>query len=87
MDGDRAFAQALARCGVSEEVIIDNGRQFTDRLNRYGPQRGEVLFDKICRKNGSTHRLTQPASPNQDGKVCEESAVVLHRPGLTPAKV
>jgi transposase InsO family protein len=28
-----------------------------------------VLFDKICRKNGITHRLTAPASPNQNGKV------------------
>jgi Integrase core domain len=27
-----------------------------------------VLFDKICRKNGITHRLTAPASPNQNGK-------------------
>ena len=64
-----AFAQALARHGVPEEVITDNGKQFTDRFSRYGPQRGEVLFDKICRKNGITHRLTQPASPNQNGKV------------------
>jgi transposase InsO family protein len=65
-----AFAQALARYGVPEEVITDNGKQFTDRFNRYGgPSRGEVLFDKICRKNGITHRLTQPASPNQNGKV------------------
>ena len=64
-----AFAQALARYGVPEEVISDNGKQFTDRFNRYGPSRGEVLFDKICRKNGITHRLTMPASPNQNGKV------------------
>jgi transposase InsO family protein len=64
-----AFAQALARYGVPEEVITDNGKQFTDRFNRYGASRGEVLFDKICRKNGITHRLTQPASPNQNGKV------------------
>nr|WP_210414789.1 IS481 family transposase [Microlunatus elymi] len=64
-----AFAQALARYGVPEEVITDNGKQFTDRFNRYGPSRGEVLFDKICRKNGITHRLTRPASPNQNGKV------------------
>ena len=64
-----AFAQALARHGVPEEVITDNGKQFTDRFSRYGPTRGEVLFDKICRKNGITHRLTQPASPNQNGKV------------------
>ena len=28
-----------------------------------------MLFDKICRKNGITHRLTAPASPNQNGKV------------------
>lgn len=64
-----AFAQALAKHGVPEEVITDNGKQFTDRFNRYGPTRGEVLFDKICRKNGITHRLTAPASPNQNGKV------------------
>lgn len=60
-----AFAQALARFGVPEEVITDNGKQFT---NRFG-KGGEVLFDKICRKNGITHRLTEPASPNQNGKV------------------
>jgi transposase InsO family protein len=64
-----AFAEALARFGVPEEVITDNGKQFTDRFNRYGPTRGEVLFDKICRRNGITHRLTAPASPNQNGKV------------------
>jgi hypothetical protein len=28
-----------------------------------------VLFDKICRHNGIIHRLTAPASPNQNGKV------------------
>ena len=28
-----------------------------------------MLFDKICRHNGITHRLTTPASPNQNGKV------------------
>src|SRR5262245_49859656 len=64
-----AFAQALARYGAPEEVITDNAKQFTDRFNRYGASRGEVLFDKICRHNGITHRLTQPASPNQNGKV------------------
>jgi transposase InsO family protein len=60
-----AFAKALARFGVPEEIITDNGRQFTDRFGK----RGEVLFDKICRSNAITHRLTQPASPNQNGKV------------------
>jgi transposase InsO family protein len=60
-----AFAEALGRFGVPEEVLTDNGKQFTDRFGRGG----EVLFDKICRKNGIKHRLTQPASPNQNGKV------------------
>jgi len=59
------FAQALVRFGVPEEVISDNGKQFTDRFGKGG----EVMFDRICRKNGVRHRLTQPASPNQNGKV------------------
>jgi transposase InsO family protein len=60
-----AFARALAAYGVPEEVITDNGKQFTARFARGG----EVLFDKICRNNAIAHRLTAPASPNQNGKV------------------
>jgi transposase InsO family protein len=64
-----ALAEALARFGVPEEILTDNGKQFTDRFGRHGTRNGEVLFDKICRKNGIAHRLTGPASPNQNGKV------------------
>jgi len=64
-----ALAGALVRFGVPEEIITDNGKQFTDRFGKHGARNGEVLFDKICRKNGITHRLTAPASPNQNGKV------------------
>ena len=64
-----AFAEALVAYGVPEEVLTDNGRQFTDRFGKHGARNGEVLFDKICRKNGITHRLTKPSSPNQNGKV------------------
>jgi transposase InsO family protein len=60
-----AFSEALERFGVPEEVLTDNGKQFTDRFGRGG----EVLFDKICRRNGIAHRLTQPASPTTTGKV------------------
>src|SRR3954469_3315861 len=60
-----AFAEALARYGAPEEVLSDNGKQFTDRFGRGG----EVLFDKICRRNGIAHRLTQPRSPTTTGKV------------------
>ena len=64
-----ALAEALARFGVPEEINTDNGKQFTGRFGRPGTTGGEVLFDKICRRNGITHRLTAPASPNQNGKV------------------
>jgi len=60
-----AFAEALARFGVPEEIQSDNGKQFTDRFGKGG----EVMFDRICRKNGIRHRLTDPFSPNQNGKV------------------
>ncbi len=60
-----AFAAALVRFGLPEEVLTDNGKQFTDRFGAGG----EVLFDRICRDNGIVHRLTQPASPTTTGKV------------------
>ncbi|NSL43449.1 IS481 family transposase [Streptomyces sp. 8P21H-1] len=60
-----AFAGALQRFGVPQEVLTDNGKLFTDRFG----QGGEVLFDRICRENGIAHRLTQPASPTTTGKV------------------
>ena len=60
-----ALAAALTRFGVPEEILSDNGKQFTGRFGKGG----EVLFDKICRHNGITHRLTQPASPTTTGKI------------------
>jgi transposase InsO family protein len=60
-----AFASALQEFGVPNEVLTDNGKQFTDRFGKGG----EVLFDRICRDNGITHRLTQPRSPTTTGKI------------------
>jgi hypothetical protein len=60
-----AFAEAMTRYGVPEEVLSDNGKQFTDRFGKGG----EVLFDRICRDNGITHRLTPPRTPTTTGKV------------------
>src|ERR1043165_8010798 len=60
-----AFAAALRAYGVPGEVLTDNGKQFTDRFGKGG----EVLFDRICRDNGITHRLTQPRSPPPTGKI------------------
>jgi hypothetical protein len=60
------FAQALERHGVPEEVLTDNGKVFT---NRFALKPTEVLFDKLCRENGVSHRLTAPYSPTTTGKV------------------
>jgi transposase InsO family protein len=62
-----AFAAALGRYGVPQEVLSDNGRQFTGRFGK--PRPAEVLFDRICRENGITHRLTGVRSPTTTGKV------------------
>jgi transposase InsO family protein len=52
--------------GVPEEILTDNGKVFTGRFNRPPV---EVLFDRVCRENGITHRLTEPRSPTTTGKV------------------
>jgi transposase InsO family protein len=62
-----AFAAALQRHGVPAEVLTDNGRQFTGRFGK--PHPAEVLFDRICRENAITHRLTGVRSPTTTGKV------------------
>ncbi|BFU43377.1 IS481 family transposase [Krasilnikovia sp. MM14-A1004] len=61
-----ALIAALREYGVPDEVLTDNGKQFTARFNQGG---GEVMFDRICRENAITHRLTKPRSPTTTGKV------------------
>jgi len=61
-----AFSEALRRYGLPEEVLTDNGKVFTAR---FGPRDAETLFDRICRENGITHRLTAVRSPTTTGKV------------------
>ncbi|MGH2652447.1 MAG: integrase core domain-containing protein, partial [Actinomycetota bacterium] len=61
-----AFAEALRRYGVPEEVLTDNGKVFTAR---FGHRAAETLFDRICRENGITHRLTAVRSPTTTGKM------------------
>ncbi|MFI5876619.1 IS481 family transposase [Streptomyces sp. NPDC051445] len=63
-----AFAAALGVFGCPEEVLTDNGKQFTGRFGTPGPST-EVLFDRICRLNGIKHRLTKPRSPTTTGKI------------------
>jgi len=62
-----AFAGALQTFGIPEEVLTDNGKQFTGRFNQ--PRPAEVLFERICRENGIVARNTKPRSPTTTGKV------------------
>jgi transposase InsO family protein len=63
----RAFVEAMTVYGVPEEVLTDNGTVFTGRFIK--PRPAEVLFERICRENGITQRLTRPRSPTTTGKI------------------
>ena len=53
--------------GVPEEVLTD-GKVFTGRFHKPGVP-VEVLFDRICRENGISHRLTKIHSPTTTWKI------------------
>ncbi len=63
----RAFLVAMAVYGIPDEVLTDNGKVFTGRFGK--PRPAEVLFERICRKNGIRQLLTRPYSPTTIGKV------------------
>jgi transposase InsO family protein len=60
------FRDAMKTYGIPDEVLTDNGKVFT---GRFGMHQAEVLFDRICRENGISHRLTAPRSPTTTGKI------------------
>ena len=63
-----ALLAALARHGVPEQILTDNGKVFTGRFGPHGSST-EVLFDRVCAENGIRHLLTAPRSPTTTGKV------------------
>jgi transposase InsO family protein len=63
-----ALLEALARHGVPEQILTDNGKVFTGRFGPAGSS-AEVLFDRVCAENGIGHLLTAPRSPTTTGKV------------------
>src|SRR3954452_7803552 len=63
----RAFADALGDYGIPDEVLTDNGKQFTGRFTK--PRPAEVMFERICRENGIVARNTKPHTPTTTGKV------------------
>lgn len=60
------FSASLKTHGIPDEVLTDNGKVFT---GRFGLHHTEVLFDRMCRENGISHRLTAPRSPTTTGKI------------------
>ena len=60
------FKQAMLTYGIPDEVLTDNGKVFT---GRFGTHKAEVMFDRMCRENGISHRLTAPRSPTTTGKI------------------
>jgi transposase InsO family protein len=63
----RAFIAAMRAYGIPDEVLSDNGKVFTGRFGK--PRPAEVLFERICRRNGIKQLLTKPYSPTTIGKV------------------
>lgn len=53
-----AFVHALLEFGCPQQVLTDNGKQFTGRFGK--PRPAEVLFERICRRNGIETILTKP---------------------------
>jgi transposase InsO family protein len=60
------LAASLSRHGVPDEILTDNGKCFT---GRFGPHPTEVLFDRILREHGISHRHTGVRSPTTTGKI------------------
>ncbi len=79
-----AFVTAMRSYGVPGEVLSDNGKQFTGRFGK--PRPAEVLFERICRENGITQRLTKPRSPTTTGKIerlhqtLQQELLTVHEP-------
>jgi transposase InsO family protein len=62
-----ALVDALRRFGIPQEILSDNGKQFTGRFNK--PRPAEVMFERICRENGIVARNTKPRTPTTTGKI------------------
>ena len=60
------LSASLSRYGIPDEILTDNGKCFT---GRFGPHPVEVLFDRILRENGISHRHTGVRSPTTTGKI------------------
>jgi transposase InsO family protein len=59
-----ALAEALARFGVPEEIITDNGKQFTDRFGKYRP-----APVKCCSARSAARTASRIGSPRRRHRI------------------
>ena len=80
-----AFSAAVAVHGIPSSTLTDNGMVFTARFA--GGKGGRNGFEQQLHDWHVVQKNSRPNHPTTCGKVCEDLSLVLHRPGLTPAKV
>jgi transposase InsO family protein len=80
-----AFRKAYEQHGIPASTLTDNGMVFTTRLA--GGKGGRNHLEAELARLGITQINSTPNHPTTCGKVCEDLSPMLHRIGLTPAKV
>jgi integrase-like protein len=72
-------AAVFAAAGIPriDRVLTDNARNY----------RGCAVFAQAVTELSARQKFIRPHCPWTNGKVCEDCCSVLHRSGLTPAKV
>ena len=83
--GAAAIVQAMSTYGIPDEMLSDNGTQFTGRLLKPA-FRSEVLFERICRENDIVQRFTKVASPTTTVEEMEK-ALALVREAVAEAGI
>ncbi len=83
------FTHTAGEDGYPASTLTDNGMVYTTRFsNGLGTGRHSSNgFESLLRSLDIVQKNSRPNHPTTCGKVCEDLPLVLHRPGLTPAKV
>jgi hypothetical protein len=82
-DVNDSFSKAVATYGNPASLLSDNGAVFTGRYRGTG----RVALEVTLHSYGISFQHCRPYHPQTCGKVCEDLWPMLHRTGLTPAKV
>lgn len=81
------FRNASKTHGIPASTLTDNGMVFTVPLAGIRRQGGRNSFENELRRLHIVQKNGKPNRPTTQGKVCDDFVLVLHRAGLTQAKV